>query len=406
MTPRYDVVVIGAGPSGSTAAHLLATAGVRVLVIEREVFPRFHIGESLLPANLEIFDRLSFHPKGLDHIKKSGAEFFDEVRGGHGTYLFADSLGGLPAHAYQVERSVFDLALLEAAAGAGAEVHQGERVTAVDLSGDPTLSTTKGTYEARYVFDATGLDSFFAHAHKTRRRIDAFGLGAVYQHFGDLRPHVADELAAVGNIKLLFIEDSWLWAIPLGLGRLSVGLVTRRKGLDRAWLAAALADSPEMCRLLDGARAEGPARTLASFSFVNLRSYGARWSCIGDSACFLDPVFSSGVHLGMVDASRSVDVLLPALAASTEGDPELMAAHVAEMKRGYDIFATLINAIYQRRLLPDLFFTREQSPELRKGMTSILAGDIWRPNNAFLEMLWRSKLRYELEPEDFGASGV
>lgn len=396
MSQRYDVVIIGGGPTGSTAAHLLARAGARALLIEREVFPRFHVGESLLPANLALFDTLDVHPQGVAHVRKSGAEFYDELTDRNGTYLFADSLGGLPDHAYHVERSVFDLSLLEAASRAGAEVHQGERVTEVDIERGPTVRTNKGSYEARYVFDASGLDSFFAHANGTRQKLDSFGLGAVFQHFTDLGPTVADEIAAAGNIKLIFVEDGWLWAIPLGFGRLSVGFVTRRRGIKRDWLQQAVQGSKEMRRVLAGARAEGVARTLASFSFQNLRSYGPRWCCIGDAACFLDPVFSSGVHLGMVDASRSVEALLPALASDSEHEPELMAGHVKEMKRGYGVFATLINAIYQRRLLPDLFFAREQSPILRQGMTSILAGDVWREDNVFLDMLWRSKLRYDV----------
>ena len=404
MTERYDLVVVGGGPSGSTMGHLVAAAGARVLLIERETFPRFHVGESLLPANLELFDRLGYRP-GLDrHIKKSGAEFFDSVTGGSATYLFAESLGAGAGHAYQVERSVFDLELLEVASRAGVEVHQGERVTEVGLefdlgetASDPTVKTDKGSYSARYVVDATGLDSLFAYKNKTRRRLDAFGLGAVFRHYGDLRPDVAAELAASGNIKVAFLEEGWIWAIPLSAGRVSVGMVTRRKGLKAAWLDAAIAESDEMTRLLEAATPEGPARTLASFSFLNTRPFGPRWSCVGDAACFLDPVFSSGVALGMLGASRAADVLLEALETGAEGEARLMEPHEERMRKGYDIFATLINAIYMRRLLPDLFFAREQSAELRRGMTSILAGDVWRGDNAFLDMLWRSRLRYELD---------
>ena len=396
MTTRYDVAVIGGGPSGATTAHLLAKAGARVLVLEREVFPRFHIGESLLPMN-PVFDRLGYRPRESAHVRKSGAEFFEESTGRQATYLFSDSLGGTGEHAYHVERSVFDLALLEGAARVGAEVHQGERVTGVELGADPILRTTKGTYAARYVFDASGLDAFFAHEHKTRRRIAAFGLGAIYRHFTDLSPAIADEITVAGNVKILFLDEGWMWSIPLGHGRVSVGLVTRRKGLEPVWLDEALSASTEMSRILEGARPEGPHERLASFSFMNARPHGPRWSCVGDSACFLDPVFSSGVALGMIGAANAADTLAPALAAGREGDPELMAPHAARMKAGYDIFATLINAIYQRRLLPDLFFAREQSAELRRGMTSALAGDVWRDDNLFVDKLWRSRLRFELE---------
>ena len=152
-----------------------------------------------------------------------------------------------------------------------------------------------------------------------------------------------------------------------------------------------------MSRILAGARQVGAHRRLGSFSFFNERAHGPRWACIGDAACFLDPVFSSGVTLGMVGAARAVDHLLPALARGEEGQPDLLAPHTDRMKHGYDVFATMINAFYRKRLLPDLFFTVEQSGELRRGLTSLLAGDLWREDNVFLEQLWRSRLRVRLE---------
>ncbi len=403
MSEQYDVAVIGAGPSGSTAAHLLAQAGARVLVIEREEFPRFHIGESLLPASLDAFARLGFVPTAKEHVRKAGAEFYDEARGQTATYLFSDQLGGVAEHAYQVDRATFDLGLLELAIAAGANVHQGERVTGVELDeARPLVRTDKGAYAARYVLDATGLDSFFGYRLESRRRIEEFGLGAVFRHYGELRPAIAAELSHLGNIKVLFIDEGWLWAIPLGEGRLSVGLVTRRKGLKNEWLDEAIAASPELRRVLEGARAEGPQRRLASFSFFNERSHGPRWCCIGDAACFLDPVFSSGVTFAMVGAGMTVDTLLPALRRGDEGNADLMVEHTERMKAGYDVFATMILAIYRRRLLPGLFFTTEQKSELRQGLTSILAGDVWRTDNSFLEMLQRSRLRVRLDRGQFG----
>ncbi len=136
---------------------------------------------------------------------------------------------------------------------------------------------------------------------------------------------------------------------------------------------------------------------MSSFSFHNERPHGARWVCVGDAACFLDPVFSSGVSFGMVSAAHAVDVLLPALRAASEAEPSLMDGHTEHMTRGYSIFATLILALYQRRLLPGLFFTEEQDSELRKGLTSVLAGDVWRDDNAFQRALWAStRRRFEL----------
>ncbi|HEY8427304.1 MAG TPA: hypothetical protein VIL20_02985, partial [Sandaracinaceae bacterium] len=113
----------------------------------------------------------------------------------------------------------------------------------------------------------------------------------------------------------------------------------------------------------------------------------------GDSACFLDPVFSSGVYFAMLGASHAVDVLLPALREGREGDPHLMREHSAYMLHGYGVFATLILSLYQRRLLPDLFFTQEQDSELRRGLTTVLAGEVWRDDNPFQQRLWASTRR-------------
>lgn len=395
MTEQYDVLVLGGGPSGSTTANLLAQSGARVLVLEKETFPRFHIGESLLPADLEVFERLGVSLEGHErHLVKQGAEFYDEATGRHSLYPFDDSLQGTRKYAYQVERASFDTLLLRRAAEVGAQVHEGERVVDVEL-GDERVSvqTDRARYAGRYLIDATGQDSFLARRNRSRRKIDDFGLAAIFRHFAELKPAIAEELASTGNIKILFVDQGWLWAIPLGNARLSVGLVTRKLGATRAWVDEEIAKSPELSRLVEGAHAEGPATVYGAFSFHNERPHGARWLCVGDAACFLDPVFSSGVSFGMLSALHAVDVLAPALREGREGEPGLMDAHVEHMGRGYSVFATLIFSLYQRRLLPDLFFTESQDSVLRKGLTTVLAGDVWRDDNPFQQRLWASKRR-------------
>lgn len=401
MDATYDLIVIGGGPSGATVAHLVAARGHRVLVLERDEFPRFKIGESLLPSDLDVFARLGLTiESGGRHLRKEGAEFFDEEADEYSEYPFADSLDGTGDHAWQVDRASFDLQVLEGAAAAGVVVHQGEGVSEVTFEG-PTVAvrTPKGLYRGRYLVDASGQASVLATRHGTRRRIDEFGLGAVFAHYDDLRPAVADELAEKGNIKVLFVDQGWIWVIPLGEGRLSVGHVTRHKGVRNDWLDKVITESPLLSRLLDGARREAEPKRLGSFSFFNERTHGARWSCVGDAACFLDPVFSSGVSFGMMGASHAADDIAEALANGTEDTPGLMDAHAAHMALGYSVFATLIRSLYQRRLLPGIFFTKDQDAELRQGLTTVLAGDVWRRDNRFQERLWESKRRrFELAP--------
>ena len=393
---QWDVIVVGGGPSGSTAAHLLARDGLRVLLLEQARFPRFHIGESLLPTNEDVFGEL-----GVDlgergrHVYKTGAEFFELGTNKNAIYPFADSLAPERNHAWQVDRASFDLMLLEAAAEAGAVVHQGERVREIDLGEDRvTARTAKDSYAARYVIDATGQDTFLAQRFGSRKRIDSFGRGAVFGHYGDLKPAIVDELHSHGRIKVVFVEQGWAWSIPLGDGRLSVGLVSRESGLDSAWLDGAIEESPELSRILEGARLTGKPSRAGSFSYLNERPHGARWSCVGDAACFIDPMFSSGVALGMIGASRTAKRLRQALEAGTEAQPDLMNAHVEHMFVGYNVFVGLIETLYRKRLLPDLFFASGQDPMLRKGLTTVLAGDVWHPSNPFVELFTRSKRKH------------
>lgn len=397
-TARYDVIVLGAGPSGSTAANLLAQEGHRVLLLEREVFPRFHIGESLLPCDLPIFRRLGVDPAARGFLRKGGAEFLDERIDGHAEYPFHDALPGTPDHAYQVDRATFDHWLAERARAVGAELHYDERATDFAVHDDRVVVTTdKGQYEARYFIDATGQDAVTGRRAKTTRAIEDFGLAATFTHFEGLSPEIDHELCVTtrGNIKVLFVEDGWCWAIPLGGRKISIGLVSRRRGIKPEWLEQTIAASPFLKRVTDGATRPRRPGVLASFSFHNQRQHGARFACTGDAACFLDPVFSSGVSLGMVGAAHLVDTLSPALRTGTEGDPTLADAHARYLSRGYNTFATLVHSFYHSGFMHAVFFSNPamQVPELRAGLTAILAGDVFRDDNKFQSMLMSSARR-------------
>lgn len=393
MSPRFDTIVIGGGPAGSTTAALLARAGVSVLLIEKEAFPRFHIGESLLPRSVPILEKLGVDPGGPAFHYKGGAEFFDEKTGDHAVYPFADALPGVPPHAYQVDRALFDAALLDRARSLGAAVHEGERAKAVEVEeNEVKVVTAVETYSARFCVDATGQDAFFARRDRTTVPIESFGRAAVFTHYSGLTDDAIDVIGSQGNIKVLMGEAGWGWLIPLSGRRLSVGAVTRNGSVTPELLEAAIESSPLTRRLITGAERLS-TRVIRNFSYKNSVPSRARCTSVGDAACFLDPVFSSGVALAMLGAEAVTDKLVPALSEGRENDPELMTSVWTHMERAYESMGSLIYAFYHTGLLRNLFFAKHPDKVLRSGLISILALDVWRSDNAFQDMLLKSRRR-------------
>ena len=387
----HDVLVIGGGPAGSTTANLLAHAGHDVLVLEKEVFPRFHIGESLLPIDLPIFERLGVKLDYKDFIRKDGAEFIDERTGAKATFVFREGLEGTPKNAYQVERSRFDHHLLNQAEARGAKVRYGVRVQEMAIEDDAVrVDTSAGAIRARYMVDATGQDAFMARSNRTVQPLKGFGCVAVFRHYDGLAPEIFEELTVSGNIKVLMVPDGWMWLIPLAGPRLAVGLVSRHAiTTPLETLDAAIAASPITQRLIAGAVGT-EHRIIRNFSYRNRQPYGPRWGCAGDASCFLDPVFSSGVSLAMLAGESLAGKLSPALRAGTEASPDLLAEHAKRMEIGYKTFAGIVYRFYHAELVHRLFFQETDGEPLRAGITSVLGADFWRDDNPFQQMLLNS----------------
>ena len=258
-----------------------------MLVLEKEIFPRFHIGESLLPIDLPIFERLGVVLDYKDFIRKDGAEFIDERTGATATFVFREGLNGTPQNAYQVERSRFDHRLLKQAEARGAKVRYGVKVEDMTVEADHVrVDTTAGVFRARYMVDATGQDAFLARANRTVQPLKGFGCIAVFRHYDGIAPEIFAELTESGNIKVLMVPDGWMWLIPLAGPRLSVGIVSRHPmSAPFETLDKAIAASPITQRLIAGAAGTEP-RIIRNFSYRNRRPYGPRWGCAGDASCF------------------------------------------------------------------------------------------------------------------------
>jgi flavin-dependent dehydrogenase len=399
-TADWDVIVAGAGPGGSTLAALLAMAGKRVLVVERETFPRFHIGESLLPASGLIRSLLGIEPSSEDFLWKRGAQFVHEPTGRVQTFDFAEALPGPQRFAWHVERARFDKLLRDRAEELGVVLRHRVEVEDAEIDadgvrvrirpageGDDVVSTTE---RGRYFIDATGQDRLLARKHGTARSLERFGRAAVFTHFSGLSPEARAEIGPHNDIRVVIIPDGWIWGIPLVGGRLSVGMVKRTPGLGRSDLDAYLETSPLFGRLLAGSERLA-TRMVANFSFENERASGLRFACVGDSACFIDPVFSSGVSLAILRAVEVARRLVPALDERREGDPELMTPMEIATKRAYETFASLVYRFYNTNFIDNMIFGAPEEGRFRAGVISVLAGDVFREDNPFQEMLLRSR---------------
>ncbi len=393
MTGRqkpYDVIVAGGGPAGSTAATLLAQHGHRVLLLEKDSHPRFHIGESMMPRIAPVMQRLGMD-WGEGNLQKSGADFIDEQSG---RQLFFPLQGRY--RTYQIERSEFDRKLFDNAIAQGVEGQQQEKVLEVDCAQNGVeVRTEKNDYQGRYFIDATGRSALMGRRQRSIQRIENLGRFALYRYFQVGHSPQLDDVFTTGNVKILLADIGWLWLIPMVGRRLSIGLVVQQdkpKGIDQQDLYQQYIDaSPLLNTLLQDSSPLTEIKVEADFSYLNQRRYGLRHACCGDAAGFLDPVFSSGVFFAVKTAEFIADRVHQGLQEDIEDDPQLHAIDDPTYQTGFRTMHLLIERFYSSRLIHNLVFEADRHPRIKQEVTALLAGDLWQENNHFQQGLLRGR---------------
>jgi flavin-dependent dehydrogenase len=404
VVEECDVLVVGGGPGGSTAATLLARQGRRVLQLEKDRHPRFHIGESLLPANLPIFDELGVAEKVRAlGVLKLGADFpcGDEASGEYRTFHFRRSLGATPPHAFQVKREEFDRMLFEHARQSGVDAREGVKVERVELGGAGRIvahaTDAAGRalrVQASYLVDASGRDTLLGNQLRIKRKNDRHQSAAIFAHFRGVEPRPGED---AGNISIYRFAHGWCWFIPLREGVTSVGCVCRpdylkqRRGRNEAFLPATLALMPDAWRRLRDAERVSDVRVTGNYSYACERMSGPGWVMVGDAYAFVDPVFSSGVYLAMHGGRRAAAMVGAALDEPAR-EAALQRAFEARIRRGIRVFSWFIYR-FNSPVMGHLFANPDNRWRLEQGVISMLAGDVF-DNPEVMRKLTLFKLVY------------
>jgi len=385
----YDVVVIGGGPAGSTAAALLAKAGRSVLLVDRERFPRFRLGESLMPATYWTFERLGVLDKmrTSPFVQKHSVQFFTRSGKGALPFYFSEFDPHESSQTWQVDRTEFDEMLLDHAAESGVEVRQGvnvkevlfdgDRATGVDLETD---SGRRARIESRVVIDCSGQTSMIARRLGLKLIDPSLQHASIYTRYKSAwRDKGRDEGATL--IMHTDSAQSWFWYIPLPDDVVSVGVVApidyllkRGESIEKVYHDE-VAICPELAKRIEGSEQTFPIRAIRDFSYISRQIAGDGWIMAGDAFGFLDPMYSTGVFLAMKSAEFAADAILEAFEAD-DCSAAMLGRYGQQYVDGMEAMRKLVYAFYAE----DFSFARflKKFPECREALVDLLIGNVYR----------------------------
>lgn len=394
MTEVCDVAIIGAGPAGSIAAALLRKAGHKVVVLEQSQFPRFSIGESLLPQCMAFIEEAGM----LDAVNEAGFQFKNGAAFSRndqpGSFDFTQKFSDGPGTTFQVQRADFDLLIANQAIAAGADIRFGQRIEGFDYNeqGLPVLHyrNKEGNelqLQSKFVLDASGFGRVLPRLLDLEMPSDFPVRRSLFTHIED---NIVD--ADYDREKILIVvhpefKNVWYWLIPFSNGRCSLGVVAAEEFFDleantpEQLLKDAVNASPELRRLLCNAKFDTPITVLGGYACKVKSLWGKRFALLGNAGEFLDPVFSSGVTIAMKSASLAVPLVNRQL---TGEDIDWQADYARPLQSGIDTFRVYVSAWYDGSF-QDVIFSSTQQPKVRAMICSILAGYAWDKNNPFVK---------------------
>lgn len=408
----YDALIIGGGPGGSAAASFLARSGRKVLLLEKEVFPRFHIGESLLPYNRALFDELGVTAalNAAGFPKKFGAQFHLGNGSKATKFVFGQGCFTREPEAIQVERATFDHILLKHAAATGAEVREGWSVARfatepdrIALEARPAGGPSQ-TFHGRFLIDASGRGNLTGNQEGLRVVHPKLKKLAVFGHFTGVR---LDEGDRAGDTVIVRLANKWFWLIPISAEKTSVGCVldadefaaakSTPREVFQHWVEASAAVRERM----QGARLVGPMQTTSDFSYKNRRFVGHRLVRVGDAAGFMDPIFSAGVFLAMHSGKLAAQAVSRSLDEGHDGARHLIA-YEKSVHSAMEFYWKMVENYYTTPFM-EIFLEPREKFKLPAAVNAVLAGELhggWRVRWRLRLFFWLVKLqaRWPLVP--------